>query len=257
MVVALVEFDLLRIQSWGKTTRDLKRGVTILTNYKKEKRRQVCFFLVWRKLLKLRPIAYECLRFEVKDGRSVSFWFDDWLGVGKLLDITGELGCSYLGISRSATLAEAVSGNGWNIRRCGGRRYPLLCEKIAAAPLPDANTGPDIALWRHNQDDFKPAFSAAKTWEYLREKRNKVQWHRLVWFPQAVPRQAFMVWLALKDRLSTDTRMRGWGMEQNCVFCGERDASRDHLYFACSYTFTVWIKYCRGSPSTSDHTGLG
>lgn len=42
------------------------------------------------------------------------------------------------------------------------------------------------------------------------------------------------------------TRMRGWGLEQSCVFCGERDESRDHLYFACPYTFTVWMNVAEG-----------
>ncbi|KAL0695182.1 hypothetical protein Bca4012_062362 [Brassica carinata] len=43
---------------------------------------------VWRKLLNPRPIAYECLHFDIKDGKSVSFWFDNWFGLGKLLDLT-------------------------------------------------------------------------------------------------------------------------------------------------------------------------
>lgn len=201
---------------------------------------------VWRKLLNLRPIAYECLSFDIRDGKSVSFWFDNWLGNGKILDLTGALGCSYLGVSRTAYVAEATCSNGWNIRRCGRRRYPQLCDKIAAATVPDADAGPDIVMWRHDQDVFKPTFSAAETWDYLREKRNKVSWHRLLWFPQAIPRQAFMVWLALQNRLSTGFRMRGWGIEQGCVFCGERDESRDHLYFACPNTFKVWVNVAEG-----------
>ncbi|XP_013694661.1 uncharacterized protein LOC106398689 [Brassica napus] len=40
--------------------------------------------------------------------------------------------------------------------------------------------------------------------------------------------------------------MRGWGIEQGCVFCGERDESRDHLYFACPYTFTVRMSVAEG-----------
>ena len=46
--------------------------------------------------LKLRPIAYECIRFEVRNGVTVHFWFDNWLEMGRLIDITGELGISYL-----------------------------------------------------------------------------------------------------------------------------------------------------------------
>lgn len=34
--------------------------------------------------------------------------------------------------------------------------------------------------------------------------------------------------------------MRAWGRDQPCVLCGERNESRDHLFFACPYSFTVW-----------------
>ena len=80
-------------------------------------------------------------------------------------------------------------------------RYPLLFDKISEVYRSDANAGPDKALWRHDHDDFKPSFSASKTLNYLCIKKTDIPWHRLVWFPQAFPRQSFMVWLAFKDRL--------------------------------------------------------
>ena len=30
------------------------------------------------------------------------------------------------------------------------------------------------------------------------------------------------------------------GMIQGCMSCGEVDETRDHLFFACPYSFTVW-----------------
>nr|VDD05089.1 unnamed protein product [Brassica oleracea] len=36
--------------------------------------------------------------------------------------------------------------------------------------------------------------------------------------------------------------MRAWGVEQGCLFCGERDEDRDHLFFACPYTYTLWLR---------------
>lgn len=49
------------------------------------------------------------------------------------------------------------------------------------------------------------------------------------------------------DHLSTGVRMKKWGIEERrCVFCGERDESRDHLYFACPYTYTVWLRCVGG-----------
>ncbi|XP_033133953.1 uncharacterized protein LOC117127510 [Brassica rapa] len=35
--------------------------------------------------------------------------------------------------------------------------------------------------------------------------------------------------------------MAQWGVVQSCLFCGELSESRDHLFFACPYTFTVWL----------------
>ncbi|XP_013739657.2 uncharacterized protein LOC106442527 [Brassica napus] len=40
--------------------------------------------------------------------------------------------------------------------------------------------------------------------------------------------------------------MRNWGVVQGCGLCGERDETRDHLFFACPYSFTVWEKLVRG-----------
>ncbi|CAA7030699.1 unnamed protein product [Microthlaspi erraticum] len=34
--------------------------------------------------------------------------------------------------------------------------------------------------------------------------------------------------------------MRVLGQDQACLYCGERDESRDHLFFACPYTYTLW-----------------
>ena len=36
--------------------------------------------------------------------------------------------------------------------------------------------------------------------------------------------------------------MRVWNVEQSCVFCGEKDETRDHMYFACPYMYTVWLR---------------
>ncbi|CAG7869967.1 unnamed protein product, partial [Brassica rapa] len=40
-----------------------------------------------------------------------------------------------------------------------------------------------------------------------------------------VPRFAFITWLAFR-----------------CLFCGEPDETREHLFFACPYTYTLWLE---------------
>ena len=53
---------------------------------------------------------------------------------------------------------------------------------------------------------------------------------------------AFITWLAIRDKLATGHRTRQWGHVQWCVYCGEPDETRDHLFFACPYTFTLWLQ---------------
>ena len=79
-------------------------------------------------------------------------------------------------------------------------------------------------------------------WWAMYPSQADVQWHKLVWFPQGVPRYSFITWLAVKDRLATGHKTRQRGQPQVCIYCGEPDETRDHLFFACPFTFTLWLK---------------
>lgn len=162
--------------------------------------------------------------------------------VGKLLDIAGEQGTRYLGILRTAKACDATENSQW--RMVGGRTrvFQDLIAKIQERPLPVSDLGPYIVLWKHDQGDYKGFFSASRTWDQLRERREKVDWSIVVWFTQAVPRFSFITWLAIKNRLSTGDRMRVWGLQQECLLSGEKNETRDHLFFACPYSYTVWIR---------------
>ncbi|XP_018473790.2 uncharacterized protein LOC108845015 [Raphanus sativus] len=195
---------------------------------------------IWRKLLKLRPLAYQFIRIQVNDGCTAFFWFDNWLQTGKLIDITGAVGTCYLGIPRNAKVCDAVLQARWNVRGHRSRHFSELHARIQREPVPDDEQGHDVTLWKHAEDDYKPWFSSKRTWEQIREHKASVTWSKTVWFAQGVPRFSFMVWLVVKNRLAIGDRMRAWGLQQSCVLCGERDETRDHLFFACPYSFTVW-----------------
>ena len=200
---------------------------------------------IWRKLLKLRDLAYKFLRVDIKDGKTCHFWFDDWLGKGRLINVTGPAGITYLGVMRHAKVCDAVAGNEWNIRGGRSRRFHELYDSILALAPPAPDKGKYIIMWKHGDDDYRQPFSAARTWDQLRIKKSKVEWCRVVWFAQGVPCFSFITWLAIRNRQSTGDRMRAWGIVQGCVLCGERDETRDHLFFACPYSYTIWEPLAR------------
>ena len=188
----------------------------------------------------MRTLAYPFIRFEINDGHTAFFWYDDWLKMGRLLDITGGVGTYYLGVARTARVSEAVMRQRWNIRGNRSRHFHALHDRIQNERVPLDEHGRDVVLWKHAENTYESHFSSNKTWDQIRVKKDKVVWSKSVWFPQGVPRYSFIVWLAIKDRLSTGVRMRAWGIQQICLMCGERDESRDHIFFACPFTFTVW-----------------
>ncbi|CAA7052812.1 unnamed protein product [Microthlaspi erraticum] len=163
--------------------------------------------------------------FQDRNGEKVFFWFDDWLKQGRLLDILGDSGTRVIGISRTVKVSEVVLNGTWRVRRRQGQVTQQVLVQIQTHPVPHPDAGGDIVLWRHKSDNYPDRFSAASTWEQIRKSRGRVPWCKVVWFPQGVPRFSFITWVCVRDRLATGVRMRSWGIEQACLFCGEWEES--------------------------------
>lgn len=147
---------------------------------------------------------------------------------------------------RNARVHEAVSLGQWRVRGHRSHNFRELHQTIQAAPVPSSTMGEDTYLWKHVHGVYEDNFSALQTWEQIRCKKSEVVWSRSLWFTQGIPRCAFIVWLSVQNRLSTGDRMRTWRIQQACVLCGERDETRDHLFFVCPYSCTVWDRLaCR------------
>lgn len=172
---------------------------------------------------------------EFKDGRTVRFWSDKWLSKGRLIEIADEIGTQKLGISRETRICDVLRDDEWRFRRCRERQIQSLVAEIQGfqRKLTDGKAG--IV-------DFGTTFVSTETWNQIRQQKEKVLWSKIVWFPQGVPRFGFIPWLAIRDRLSTGHRSSVWGQPQHCLYSGELDETKDHLFFACPYTFTLCLK---------------
>ncbi|KAG7551693.1 Ribosomal protein L13e [Arabidopsis thaliana x Arabidopsis arenosa] len=195
---------------------------------------------MWKKIMKYRETAKSFCKVEVHNGANTSFWFDNWMGEGSLMEKTGSRGVIDMGISRNMTVGEA-----WGHRRRRRHRTQLLndIEEALAKTYQGRNmTRADTVLWRGKGDVFKASFSTKDTWNHIRTSSNQVAWQKGVWFTHANPKFSFCTWLALHDRLSTGDRMQRWnnGSTVSCVFCAAPIESRDHLFFSCPYSYEIW-----------------
>ena len=87
--------------------------------------------------------------------------------------------------------------------------------------------------WKNSGGKYK----TTEVWSVIRKKKEKVGWHKLVWFHLNMQKHAFIAWLAMLNKLPTKDKLMAWEMETegNCVYCGEHE-TRSHLFFGCSFS---------------------
>ncbi|GJU89779.1 hypothetical protein Tco_1302202 [Tanacetum coccineum] len=104
----------------------------------------------------------------------------------------------------------------------------------------------DTLVWRKVNDE-EVDFSVATAWESIRPRSPSVSWYKLVWYPQNIPRHAILLWLAIKQKLKTQDRLKQWDVGSNvdltllrCPLCKLQPDTYDHLFFECSFSTQVW-----------------
>ncbi|KAG7543595.1 Reverse transcriptase zinc-binding domain [Arabidopsis thaliana x Arabidopsis arenosa] len=201
---------------------------------------------IWRKLLKYRELAQRFYKVEVKNGKSTSFWYDDWSPLGCLHGKLGERGCIDLGIPRTSTVGEVMS-----MRR--GKKHRAAYLNLVEAEIRKhkhvwKEGEQDVALWLGTNDNYRKTFSTKETWSNIRRTKPVMEEYKGIWFSYHTPKYSFLTWLVAKNRLSTGDRMIKWNIQANtkCMLCQEPMETRDHLFFKCPYALKVWTELAKG-----------
>ena len=97
----------------------------------------------------------------------------------------------------------------------------------------------DIIRWLPSPNGI---YSAASAMESFRTHHSLVPWFNIVWFPQNIPRMGFILWLAIKGRLSTLDRVQRYDPQviATCVLCNSQNETHAHLFFECLYSKAIW-----------------
>ncbi|XP_038997796.1 uncharacterized protein LOC120122767 [Hibiscus syriacus] len=119
-----------------------------------------------------------------------------------------------------------------------------------------------LSLKREAQTVFSAgALTTRVIWDTTRVKRDKVNWHNLIWFPLHIPKHNMIAWIAILDRLPTKNRLQHMGILSDglCVLCNDDMETRDHLFIECSLLDSLWkaILHLSGlRPSSSSWNNL-
>lgn len=85
--------------------------------------------------MKLRTLAKSFLPMDIKNSCTVKFWTDIWHPLGRIIDLTGEVGIHKLGIQRNARICEILNNNEWSFRRSRDPNLRKLVTLIKEFPL--------------------------------------------------------------------------------------------------------------------------
>ncbi|KAF8077079.1 hypothetical protein N665_1063s0006 [Sinapis alba] len=175
-----------------------------------------------------RELAWKFSRTEVVDESTVSFWYDNWSQLERLVDITGIRGCLDMGIPIDATVERAVHQHRERCHR--STNLVLISTKLQQLQM--------AGLANKNDEGGKSDLG-------IHEGENpKSAWSKGIWFSLTTPKFSVVVWIAVHKRLATGDRIQLWNPQADatCVICKAQNETRNHLFFGCFYSETVWKK---------------
>ncbi|KAL0455384.1 UNVERIFIED_CONTAM: hypothetical protein Slati_0877600 [Sesamum latifolium] len=181
----------------------------------------------WKKLLRLRPILLSNIQYRMGDGKRLLLWHDQWHTLGPLI-LRYPRGPQLTGTSSSHTLHIVLANGQW--------RWPPITD-IAHLQiihlLPPIQPWPDRVTWRSNGGTF----SSSSTYDLFRPPGPKVGWSSLLFGSLKIPRNCFILWLAILRKLSTFDKPWLLHLGGTYVLCVDgQTKTHDHLFFTCSYS---------------------
>ncbi|XP_057509147.1 uncharacterized protein LOC130791836 [Actinidia eriantha] len=77
-------------------------------------------------------------------------------------------------------------------------------------------------------------------YDYFILKASKLYWLKVIWINYAILKHAFILWLAMKEKLLTKDRLYDLEADQICSLCRTENEITEHLFFQCSFVRQVW-----------------
>ncbi|KAJ9535397.1 hypothetical protein OSB04_un001487 [Centaurea solstitialis] len=192
----------------------------------------------WRKIVRIRDDFRSNLVHSIGDGTSTFLWFDNWHPLGPLCHFISKRDLYEAKVDVTMKVRDVVCDGFWlwpvdlwnkfsNIFKLF---QPVLRENVR-----------DKVLWR-SQSGSIDDFSVAAVWDENFLNFEEKSWHKLIWFSQGVPRHAFILWLAINERLRTLDRLLKWKVKEEgvCVLCNVGMENHSHIFVECAYAREVW-----------------
>nr|GEU79134.1 RNA-directed DNA polymerase, eukaryota, reverse transcriptase zinc-binding domain protein [Tanacetum cinerariifolium] len=101
----------------------------------------------------------------------------------------------------------------------------------------------DKIMWKRG-DGKLCRFTVNQTYKDLLSVEEEVEWWKVTWLSQNIPKHAFILWLAVLNKLTTQDKIKKWGSYDVIVMIGYE------VFFSVQYYFAKedWLGIVQGKP---------
>ncbi|OMO87284.1 reverse transcriptase [Corchorus capsularis] len=194
----------------------------------------------WRGLLRTKDCVQRGSRWLIGDGKSISLWYDWWVGDGPLIK---EVPPSTQVPSLSCKVASILQDDG--SCKCDDLSSLLSGSKIAeiqATPTPIQAKKADQCIWgwdKHGQFTAASAYKGLANHFVADYWSGKCLW---IWKLEVQERLRFFLWLAFFNCLNSKEVLFRKGVVDNktCSLCEIGEETLDHILRYCPFVDGLW-----------------
>ncbi|KAL0401482.1 UNVERIFIED_CONTAM: hypothetical protein Slati_4178100 [Sesamum latifolium] len=165
------------------------------------------------------------LKFQIATGDLYWLWRDPWHLTCRL-EIHFPRAPVITGLSYDSKLSFIILQGDWS--------WPSQSDPdimTIMVDLPPISDGVDFILWKSGH------FSTSSAYNFFNYSTEKVAWFALLHDPLKIPRNQFILWLAILDKLSTGVKVWLNTFPSSCCLCNSAALeTRSHLFFECSFS---------------------
>ena len=199
----------------------------------------------WKRFLELRKIMRPHVASCIGDGRNTSLWHDWWHPIGILSTIIARRDWIRNGFNDESLVSDVMTNDSYTWPADWVNKFPGL---IDGPMFCNIGNNRDMIVWR-DMKGMSKKFSCKQVWRDINNFGDNVSWANCVWYRNCIPRNAFILWLAVLNRLKTQDRVKIWEKSGSllCPFCFTISDSHDHLFFQCEFSNAIWNHCCSKS----------
>ncbi|GKC69120.1 RNA-directed DNA polymerase, eukaryota, reverse transcriptase zinc-binding domain protein [Tanacetum coccineum] len=157
----------------------------------------------WKNILKLRDEVRGHIVMKIGNGEKAKVVYDNWSSIGILQYFITQRDIYDVRLNANMVVKDLVSNGVCNWPMEWIFKFPILIQQSHVLNIHKK----DELIWK-SREGKECMFSVKQAYEDLSCQYATVKWKNLVWFTQNIPKHAFILWMAILNKLSTQDKAK-------------------------------------------------